>query len=66
VYKNKTGGYYFTRVFHRLAGCVEESKEHFGEDSQWRTEGGGFKPPEIPKFYKGEPNSQFRGKYVHS
>jgi hypothetical protein len=34
---------------------------------QWRTEGGVEPPP--PKFLsfdKAEPNSQFRGKYVHN
>jgi hypothetical protein len=29
-------------------------------------EGGGFNPPEILKFDKAEPNSQFHGKYIHN
>jgi hypothetical protein len=36
---------------------------------QWRTEEGfgGFKtPPKFRSFDKAEPNSQFRGKYVHN
>ena len=42
------------------------------EFTQWRTEGGFrvFKPPPSPPkfriFYKAEPNSQFRGKYIRN
>jgi hypothetical protein len=35
--------------------------------SQWRTRGGGFKPPpKFRSFENAQPNSQFRGKYIRN
>jgi hypothetical protein len=44
---------------------------YFGTCLQWRTDGGGGvgfqpRPPKFLSFDKAEPNSQFRGKYIHN
>jgi hypothetical protein len=52
-------------IIYKLVFKIFIFMEHFWTVAYRRGWGFNPPPPEIPKFYKAEPNSQFRGKYMY-